>query len=51
MINLAYGWKDVEILNDKTGRPYVKTNINVKVDLSISHIKDYAVATAVAVIE
>ena len=47
-------WTDVEILNDKQGRPYVtfyKEELkNIDVDLSLSHIKDYAVATAVAVI-
>lgn len=47
-------WTDVEILNDKQGRPYVtfyKEELkNINVDLSLSHIKDYAVATAVAVI-
>ena len=47
-------WTDVEILNDKQGRPYVtfyKEELkNINLDLSLSHIKDYAVATAVAVI-
>lgn len=50
----SINWTDVEILNDKKGRPYVtfyKEELkNINVDLSLSHIKDYAVATAVAVI-
>ena len=50
----SINWTDVEILNDKQGRPYVtfyKEELkNINVDLSLSHIKDYAVATAVAVI-
>ena len=45
-------WKDVEILNDKEGRPYVnfKNEISskVEIDLSLSHIKEYAVANCVA---
>ncbi len=44
-------WKDVQILNDKDGRPYC-TVLNGKgkgmdVHLSISHVKTYAVANAV----
>lgn len=49
-------WKDIEIANDKNGRPYVKWNGSMKqlenngltIDVSISHIKETAVATAVA---
>ena len=41
-------WKDIEVLNDDTGRPYVnilKPDIDVDdIDISISHCKDYAVA-------
>ena len=42
-------WKDIEILNDKQGRPYInlygieKKNIE-NIDISISHCKSYAVA-------
>ena len=49
-------WKNVEILNDKNGRPTVKF-IDFKVeglkeiDISISHCKEYATATVVAEIE
>lgn len=44
-------WKDIEILNDENGRPYVnilKDNINFQdIDISISHCKTYAVANVV----
>ena len=47
------GWKDVEILNDINGRPYVnilsKNIETVDIDISISHIKDYAISTAIVV--
>ena len=43
-------WKDVQILNDKNGKPNIEffsKSINEKiesVDISISHCKEYAVA-------
>ena len=44
-------WKDVEILNDKEGRPICKImngkGKKVNVHISISHVKDYAVANAI----
>ena len=44
-------WKDIEILNDENGRPYVnllKKDINIDdIDISISHCKTYAVASVV----
>ncbi len=44
-------WKEIEILNDENGRPYVnliKEEINIEdVDISISHCKTYAVASVV----
>ena len=44
-------WKDIEILNDENGRPYVnllKKEINIDdIDISISHCKTYAVASVV----
>lgn len=47
------GWKDVEILNDINGRPYAnilsKNLETVDIDISISHIKDYAISTAIVV--
>lgn len=49
-------WTDFEILNDKTGKPYVNINtdkikrIEIKnIELSISHCKEYA--TAVCIVE
>lgn len=50
----ALGWCDYEILNDKTGKPVVKiAKIDLasieNIDLSISHCKKYAVATAVVI--
>ena len=50
----ALGWCDYEVLNDETGKPNVKiTGINLEsienIDLSISHCKQYAVATAVVI--
>ena len=44
-------WKDVEILNDKDGKPYCVL-LNGKgrkmdVHISISHVKTYAVANAI----
>jgi len=46
------GWKDIQILNDSNGRPYVDV-LNKKVieiesiDISISHCKTHAVASVV----
>ena len=47
-------WCDYEILNDKTGKPKVKIakinqNAIEDIDLSISHCKQYAVATVVVI--
>ncbi len=47
------GFKDIEIVNKKSGKPYATItkpkSINKKylISVSISHIKDYAVANAV----
>ena len=46
-------WKNAEIVNDENGRPYINflnTKIIEKIediDISISHCKEYAVATVV----
>jgi len=44
-------WRDIEILNDKYGRPYAVLNNNISqvesIDVSLSHIKEYAIATAI----
>ena len=46
-----YKWTDFEILNDESGRPkvFLKKQIrNIEnIDISISHCKEYAVATVV----
>lgn len=47
-------WKDIEVLNDETGRPYIKlseqfANKIEDIDISISHCKEYAVANVIIV--
>ena len=52
-------WQDIEILNDKSGKPYVnfhrsakklKTKEKIKkVVLSMAHCKDHAVASAILI--
>lgn len=50
-------WTSIEILKEETGRPYVNLKIDdtkkdkLKIDVSLSHINEYAVATAVAIYE
>lgn len=45
-------WKNVEILDDTNGKPYVNlVNFrldNIEIDISLSHVKDTAIATAIA---
>ncbi len=47
-------WNDIEILNDDNGRPYVNIlNQDIQsedIDISISHCKEYAVASVVFII-
>ena len=47
-------WKNIEVLNDKNGRPYVNLiDVNKKItqiDISLSHIKQVAVANVVIII-
>lgn len=47
-------WKNIEVINDKNGRPYVNLiDVNKKVtqiDISLSHIKQTAIANVVIVI-
>lgn len=45
-------WRDIEILNDKNGRPFVKISDEftlgvTDIDISLSHCKEYAVANVV----
>lgn len=51
----SINWLDVEIINDERGKPCViiKNNKldNVKLDISLSHIREIATATAIAYIE
>ena len=46
-------WKEIEVLNDDEGRPFVnllkKDLPVVEIDISISHCKTYAVASVVAI--
>ena len=48
-------WTNVEIINDKQGKPevhFINTFINSEIesiDVSLSHIKDYAIANCVIV--
>lgn len=48
----SVNWKDIEILNNEQGRPYAKfisSNLDsLTIDISLSHIKEYAIATAIA---
>lgn len=49
----AISWKDVQILNDINGRPYIDIlnekikNQITQIDISISHCKEYAVSTVI----
>lgn len=58
-LNGSISWKNIEILNDKTGKPKVtlygkarelqkKKKVD-KIHVSVSHTKEYAVATAALV--
>lgn len=46
---LSYGYKDISILNDEVGAPYVKFNfeVNFEVLISISHSNNNSIAFAV----
>ena len=49
-------WKDIEVINDKQGRPIVniknKENYNIQsIDISISHCKEYAVSSVVLIFD
>ena len=51
----AISWLDIEVENDKNGRPQVninKINLNMikDIDISISHCKEYACANVVVVL-
>ncbi len=47
-------WKDIEIRNDDYGRPYIKLNEKFtkaieSIDISISHCKEYAIASVILI--
>ena len=47
-------WKDIEIRNDNYGRPYIELNEKFtkaieSMDISISHCKEYAVASVILI--
>ena len=48
-------WKEIEILNSKDGRPILNLYKEIKniesIDVSLSHLKDYAVANVSAIIK
>ncbi len=48
-------WKDVEIVNDKKGKPIVKFIKEIKdieqIDISLSHCKEYATANVVVIVK
>ena len=48
-------WKQIEILNDEAGRPYVKISHTISekignIDISLSHCKNYAIANVIAIL-
>lgn len=49
-------WKDIEVINDKEGRPKLNIkNVDIKdiqnIDISISHCKQYAIAYVIILSE
>ena len=45
-------WKDIEIINNKDGKPYATIkNVNFikDIDITISHVKEYAIATVLVI--
>lgn len=51
----SIGFKNIEILNDEKGKPFVNLlNVDIKkvnIDVSLSHVKEYAIATAIVSFE
>ena len=54
-IGKDYLWTDFEIVNEPTGKPKVNLYINVEnlknIEVSISHVKEYATANVIAIFE
>ncbi|MDO5557107.1 MAG: holo-ACP synthase [Clostridia bacterium] len=52
--NDEISYKDIEIDNKENGRPFVNINNmtqpNINVDISLSHIKEYAIANCVVTV-
>lgn len=51
-ISKEFGWKDIEVLNDNRGKPYIhhvkeSEFSNHIFDISISHTKEYACAVVI----
>lgn len=47
-------WNDVEIINDKWGKPrvnFINKRFDMQCEISISHCKEYATATAIIIIQ
>ena len=46
-------WKDVQVFNDSDGKPYCRIlnnkGKNLEIHISISHVKNYAVANAIVI--
>lgn len=50
----SIGWKDIEIVNNEAGKPFANIkNVDFisKIDISMSHVKEYAIATALVVLK
>ena len=54
-IKTNYKWTDFEILNDEKGRPFVNLKLKInnlkKIELSISHCKEYAISYVLAIFD
>ncbi len=51
-ISKDFRWKDIEILNDRRGKPYINHNVEsdytkYKFEVSISHTDEYACAVVI----
>jgi holo-[acyl-carrier protein] synthase len=51
-ISKNFGWKDIEILNDSKGKPYINHTVEneyskLKFEISISHTKEYGCAVVI----
>ena len=49
-------WKDYEVLKDDNGKPYVNVNSMItkeidSIDISMSHCREYAVATVIIMVD